>query len=215
MLNKEKVKLIECRYSYIFNTQNPIDEDDLSYQLLAKKFKINKERVISRPPLKAEILNFARKGDINIVYGNNTTPSYLGVFCKNQITCMNEFESLTDLLQKIDVTLIEQSDKIEVVLHGTMFLGVKGNSMTVLENFGLNNTKKISQKFSEKYTVDSFQLSTDNGTKSVHLAPYLTDKRFLYFQLVSHPINREDGDKFIQNHEKFLYDLIPLLGELQ
>lgn len=213
-MGKNKLQLIDCRCSYIFTIQEPINENDLAFELTQKQFKINKNRIIIRPPLEATILNFARKANINIIYESKTTPTYLGVFCKDTITLANEFEKLSNLLNQMDESILLQSSHMEVVLHGRIFINSM-KSQNRLAEFGSEKIRNFSNKLKETYYLDNFKIISQNKIhkKSIHLAPYYADPRYLYFQLVLTSKNIEAVNLYIANHEKHLTDIFEVISE--
>lgn len=212
MAAKLKIHLDECRISYLFNTKNPINEESLEEKLIQKKYKINKDRIITRPPLQAVILNFARKGGIDIIYEKTKLPTFIGVIGTNHTLIVREFEGLQHILEESDEFIVQQSTGIEAVITCKIFGDVKPDN--TLPHFARNEIKKFNEKFNKKFIIDNFTLvdtNTDMFT-SIHLAPLHSDTRFFFMQLALKDSSLEKIFEFIENHEKYISDIIGIMG---
>ena len=211
MSSKLKITLDECRISYLFKTENPIDEERLEQELIAIKYKVNKDRVITRPPLQAVILNFARKANIDIMYEKQKTPTFVGVLGKNYKNVITEFESLKHILEKMDNFILQETTGLQTVLSCRVFGGPKPDD--VLPNFATTLTKKFNEKFTKNFLMDNFTLKSNSSEEntSIHVAPLYRDRRYFYMQLVLNSSSLEETIGFVEGHEKYINDIMDVL----
>ena len=209
---KLKVQLDECRISYLFKTENPIDEEKLEFRLIDKKYKINKDRIITRPPLQAVILNFARKGGIDIIYEKSNIPTFIGVMGKNHNNVVTEFEHIKHILEDIDEFILEESTGLETVLSCKVFGDPKPNLLLPL--FAKDHIKKFDNKFGKNFVMDNFTLKHKNSKTliSIHIAPLYRDIRYFYIQLVLKDDSLEHVFDFVENHETYITDVMEIMS---
>ena len=190
-----------------------MDDSALEYRLIHKKYKINKDRVITRPPLQAIILNFARKGEVDIIYEKERIPTFLGVVGKKKELVTQEFENLKFILDDIDSLLIAQATDIEIVVTFNVFdKHVKPD--TSLASFASPQIKEFSKKFQTDYILDNFTLRSKDGDRTtIHMAPLYRDRRFFYMQLVLRSKSLEKIFKFIDMQETYINDILETLSK--
>lgn len=211
---QSKITLEEIRISYLFNIGSPVDDKDLEAQLIKQKYKINTTRQITRPPLQATILTFARKGDVDIIYAKDNLPTFLGVLGKRANTVVDEFEKLTFMLNEIDGLLTDQSVGIEAVLTLNVFdKHVKPD--TSLAYFASPQVKKFSEQFQTDYVMDNFTLRSKHGedNTTIHIAPLYRDRRFFYMQLLLRSNSTEKIFEFVEGQEKYIRNALSVLSE--
>lgn len=210
---KQQIKLDECRLSILFNTPNPINEENLEFKLINRNYKINKERVITRPPLQAVILNYARKNAIDIVYENEKRPTFIGVVGKKPDDIMVEFELLKNDLENIDFAALELNIGYEAIIWSRPYRSGQ-NAKDILKKFAKNDIKKFSKKFSKNFVMDNFTIKymdDNNSFISFHIAPYYVEPRSFYMQLAIRSLNLEDTFEFLEKYDKYISDLLDLL----
>lgn len=210
---QNKINVEETRISFLFNIQTPVDDATLEHALISKKYKVNKDRVITRPPLQAVILNFARKGDVDIIYEKEKIPTFLGVVGKNSEIVVREFESLKLILDGIDRLLVDQATGIEAVITSNIFdRHVKPD--TNLVNFASSQTEEFSAKFQKKYFMDNFTLRSKDGddVTTIHIAPLYRDIRFFYMQLVLRSDSLEKIFEFVSEQETYINSVLEILS---
>ena len=211
---QSRINLEEIRISYLFNIQNPITESDLEFRLIDKKYKINKDRVITRPPLQATILNFARKGNVDVIYEKEKPPTFIGIVGKNKDSVIQEFETLKFILEDIDPLLLEESTGIETVITFKVFdKHIKPNPY--LMNFASSEVKKFNDKLSRKYTIDNLTLRStyDDESTTIHISPLYRDPRFFYIQTFLRSTNLEKIFQFIEEQETYITNILQMLSE--
>ena len=211
-MTQNKINLEEIRISFLFNIRNPVDDNALEHRLIQQKYKINKDRVITRPPLQAIILNFARKGGVDIIYEKERIPTFLGVVGKNKDLVTQEFENLKFILEGIDSLLIDQSAGIEAVITFNVF-DKHMRPDTSLADFASPQIKKFGEKFQTDYIMDSFTLRSKNGDRTtIHMAPLYRDDRFFYMQMFLRSESLEKIFKFIDMQETYINYILEILN---
>ena len=198
----------------MFNIKNPVDDSDLEHKLITKKYKINKDRVITRPPLQAVILNFARKGNVDIIYEKDKIPTFLGVVGKNKDLVMQEFENLQFILKEIDSLLIDQAKGVEAVITVNIFdKHVKPD--VHLTRFALPQINNLSEKFTANFVMDNFTLRSknDHHLTTVHIAPLYRDRRYFYMQLHVRTDNPEEVFRFVEKQETYIKYILAFLSK--
>ena len=213
-MTQNKINLEEIRISFLFNIKNPVDDHALELSLIDKKYKINKDRVITRPPLQAVILNFARKGGVDIIYEKNQLPTFLGVVGKNKELVIQEFENLKFILEDIDNLLVEQAASIETVITFNVF-DKYAKPDTSLAHFASPQIKILSEKFTADYVMDNFTLRSKDGHEpmTIHVAPLYRDKRFFYMQLFLRSKRLESVFKFAEEQETYINNILGFLSK--
>lgn len=196
----------------MFKIESPVDEDKLEYKLIEKKYKINKERIITRPPLQAIILNFARKGGIDILYEKQKIPTFVGVSGKNHNNVVTEFEELKHILENIDSFILEESHDIQAVITCRIFGQLKPDS--IFPHFATSEIKKFKDKFSKQFMMDNFTIKseTENEATLIHIAPLYRDRRYFYMQLVLNSSSLENIFNFVENYERYISDIIGIVN---
>ena len=198
----------------MFNIKNPVDDHALELRLIDKKYKINKDRVITRPPLQAVILNFARKGGVDIIYEKNQLPTFLGVVGKNKELVIREFENLKFILEGIDNLLVEQAESIETVITFNVFDKYAKPDVS-LAHFASPQIKMLSEKFTVDYVMDNFTLRSkdDHESMTIHVAPLYRDKRFFYMQLFLRSKRLESVFEFVEEQETYINNILEFLSK--
>ena len=198
----------------MFNIKNPVDDHALELRLIDKKYKINKDRVITRPPLQAVILNFARKGGVDIIYEKNQLPTFLGVVGKNKELVIREFENLKFILEGIDNLLVEQAESIETVITFNVFDKYAKPDVS-LAHFASPQIKMLSEKFTVDYVMDNFTLRSkdDHEPMTIHVAPLYRDKRFFYMQLFLRSKRLESVFEFVEEQETYINNILEFLSK--
>ena len=198
----------------MYNIKNPVDDQALEVRLINKKYKINKDRVITRPPLQAIILNFARKGGVDIIYEKNNIPTFLGVVGKDKELVIREFENLKFILEDIDKLLVEQAADIETVITFNVFdKRVKPDASLV--HFASPQIKTFSEKFTADYVMDNFTLRSKDGHEptTIHVAPLYRDKRFFYMQMFLRSQRLESVFEFVEAQETYINNILQFLSK--
>lgn len=210
-MGNTRFNLKEIRISYIFNIANPIsDIKELEQMLIDKKYKINNERLITRPPFQLVILNFARKGDINVMYEKEKIPSFIGVTGSNLQRAVSEFEQLTDGLNSIDSMIVEQKHYIEAVLTYEVLI----KSITPYNNLSNFASQEIN-RLTKNSHLENITITTknNNDTTRLHIAPLYKDPKFFYIQSVMTSDNIENTISFVENQETVINNTLMKLGD--
>ena len=211
MTNSSRIKLDSATLNYIFTIADPVPEDELEFRLKNKNYKINKERVISRPPLQAVILNFARKNDINIIYEKDKTPTYLGVKSKKINNVITEFEMLTGILRDINPSILDQSQLIESVITARVFLDKKKHD-DYAKNLAKSDMKRFNDKFNANFVLDNFRMISQTNDDSeryiIQLAPYYQDPRYTFVQTTLQTKNLETALEYLHKYDEYLNNVI-------
>lgn len=213
MLTQNRINIEEVRISFLFTIQTPVDDLVLEHKLIDKKYKVNKDRVIARPPLRATILTFARKGGVDIVYEKDKIPTFLGVVGKKKEDVIRECDGLKIMLDDIDRLLVDQALGIEAVITSTIFdKHVKPE--TSLENFASSQIKEFSEMFQAEYVMDNFTLRAkdDDGNTTIHIAPLYRDPRYFYIQLMLRSHDLEKVFKFVEEQETYINNVLGIIG---
>ena len=210
-MNNSIFKLEEIRISYVFSITNPISDDlGLEHRLISKKYKINSERIITRPPLQAVILNLARKNNVHILYEKEKIPSFIGTSGNKKNVIVDAFEELTGLLKDMDEMIVKQKKHIEAVMTYNI-MHDQINPKQHLFNFAKSQVNKISD--TGDYNMENFTLkSKKNGDDvSIHIAPLYRDTRYFYVQSLMWSNNIENIFKFVDEQETHITQILSKL----
>lgn len=210
--NRLKIHIEECRISYLFKIENPVDEESLEHKLIEKKYKINKERIITRPPLQAVILNFARKANIDVLYEKRNIPTFVGVAGKNHNNVVTAFEELKHILESMDAFILEESSEIQAVITCRIF--GQSRPENVFPHFATSEIKKFDDKLSKQFMMENFTIKskTESDVTSIHIAPLYKDERYFYMQLALTSPSLENIFNFVEKHEKYISDIIGIVS---
>ncbi len=214
-MTTSKIKLDSATLKYIFSITDPVSEDELEFRLKSNNYKINKERVISRPPLQAVILNFARKNDINIIYEKDKIPTYLGVRSKKICSVIDEFEMLTGVLRDINTSILDQSNLIESVITARVFLDKKKHN-DYAKNLAKDDMDRFNKKFNNTFVLDNFRVISQTEDDSsdqyiIHIAPYYQDTRYTFIQATLQTQDLETALEYLHKYEKYLNSVIEVI----
>ena len=215
MVNSSKIKLDSATLSYIFSIKDPVSEEGLEFRLKNKHYKINKERVISRPPLQAVILNFARKTDTNIIYEKEKLPTYLGVKSNKICSVIDEFEMLTGVLRDIDPSILDQSTFMEAVITARVFLDKKKHN-DYAKNLAKDDMIRFNKCFNQNFILDNFRIVSNNSDEhsdryTIQMAPYYQDPRYTFVGITLQTKNRETALEYLNKYDEYLDNAIKVM----
>jgi len=205
------IHIEDVMLNHTFSIQDPVDEKELEFRLQTDNYRINKERLISRPPLEVTVLNFARKSDINILYEQKTLPTYIGVKHKNPETALREFEKIRGYLHAINPSILEQSSGIECTLTSKCFLdGKKYTDFSeIFKGVNLNVFSKIDPTFRlETLRIQTKKSNADDDIHAISLAPYYVDQRYIYIQTRLITQELEKITKYLNSPETYIKQVV-------
>lgn len=205
------VKIEDVMLIHTFSIKDPVNEDELGFKLTTDNYKINKERLISRPPLEVNVLNFARKNDIHILYDQKSIPSYIGVKHKKPDVALLEFEKLGGYLHEIDPSILDQVTNTNCTVTSKCFLdGKKYADFSELFK-GVDMT--VFSKINPNFRLDTLKIQTkksnsDDDICAVSISPYYTDQRYIFLQtrIITHELTKIAI--YLNSHETYIKQVV-------
>ena len=211
MVKGFKIIIEDVMLNHTFTIQNPVDEKELEFRLQTDNYRINKERLISRPPLEVTVLNFARKNDINILYEQKTLPTYIGVRHKKPDVALREFEKLRGYLHAIDPSILDQTSGIECTLTLKCFLNGKKYTdfSEIFKGVNMNVFSKIDPTFRlETLRIQTKKKNANDDIHAISLAPYYVDQRYIYIQTRFITNDLERTTIYLNSHETYIKQVV-------
>lgn len=129
---EEKLFIDEYRIGFIFNYPDPFVDDDLKACLENRGFETVKgDRVIVAPPFRAHRADIAKKGDIVVLYDNET--SFVGIAGNKVEEVITNFAVLQEILKEVDINYSEKIKSAELVVNARV--RTKENPSDVIHRF--------------------------------------------------------------------------------
>jgi hypothetical protein len=208
-----KVILDDFRVSYVFDVEDPIPEDDLTKALEERGFKVNKQRIITAPPIRAVLLNLATYKHTSVMYQKEGIPSFIGAAGKDKRQVLDTFDILQNILVNLDPTCLRRSSTIEMVSTTKVF----GEKLPeeVIAMLASSKVPKFEPIFGSKMrmvtTSFASPIEPDKPEWFVRIEPLFRSPRYYFVQLVYRDHRLANVLDISQKGEDIIRDVVDAL----
>lgn len=193
---KEKIFIDDYRISFVFGQQDPFVEDDLRSLLEKRGFKATGPRVINAPPFRAVRADIAKKGDVSVLYDNET--SFVGVAGRSLKEVRRNFDVLGKLLRKLDRIMFNKQKYVELVLRSRVWTK-KDPQKAIIDFLGMNGAEPFKNLFEKDVRPFGVRIVTEDLTImdnpnwfELRIEPLIRNPRYYFIQLI---YRNENGTK--------------------
>lgn len=182
-LSDLKIILDDFRLSYLFDIEDPVPENRLASELESRDFKVAKQRYIVAPPLKAVLLNLATYKGTSVMYQKDSIPSFIGVAGKDIVGVKDCFDTLREILNQIDSTVLIRSNGIEMVTTTKVFS--RSIPSEVIPSLGSKKIEQLREVVGGNPAINNVEIVSKDGDKTwlITIAPLLRSPKYFWLRL--------------------------------
>lgn len=212
-MKADKILIDDFRVSDVFAISDPFIEEDLKAALKTKGFDIDLgPKIISTTPIRAIRSDIAKKGDISILYDNET--SFIGVVGKSFRQVTDQFEVLEGVLSELDPIMLSNKKYTELWLRSHIW--TKKDPQKTIPEF-LKDTKydAFSAILGRKIRPFTIRVATEDQTImdnpnwfDLRIEPLIRNPRYYRLDIVYRNNDKAVISKTIDNIEKIIHKVI-------